>query len=149
MTTRAFSKSVVVGVVPPNSPTVIWSYSNGRFIHALEALGGDGLAVDGHDAARERELRLPPRGEQRSRGGGERAREERQRDGGVGLDRDARRIGRELPPALRLFEARSRGAAEVRHVGDDLQRVAMAADFVAVELGLHARLVDEVLRRAA
>ena len=37
----------------------------------------------------------------------------------------------------------------MRDVGDDLQRVAVAADLRAVELGLHARLVDEVLRRAA
>src|SRR4029077_8697914 len=58
MTTRALLKSVGAGVVPPNSPTVIWSYSNGRFIHALEALVGHGLSVDRHDAARERELRL-------------------------------------------------------------------------------------------
>src|SRR5215470_18553786 len=50
MTTRAFSKSVVVGVVPPNSPTATWSYSNGRFIHFLEMVARDGLAVDGHHA---------------------------------------------------------------------------------------------------
>ena len=37
----------------------------------------------------------------------------------------------------------------MRDVGDDLQRVPVAADLVAVELGLHARLVDEILRRAA
>ena len=65
------------------------------------------------------------------------------------MDRDLLGVGGELAPALRLFEARSRRAAEVRHVGDDLQRVAVAADAVVVELRLHARLVDEVLRRAA
>src|ERR1035437_233598 len=32
MTTRAFSKSVVVALVPPNSPGVTESYSNGRLI---------------------------------------------------------------------------------------------------------------------
>ena len=41
---------------------------------------------------------------------------------------DPRRVGRQLAPALRLLEARARGAAEMRHVGDDLQRVAVAAD---------------------
>ena len=41
ITTRAFSKSVVVGVVPPNSPTAMRSYSNGRFIHFLEPIGGN------------------------------------------------------------------------------------------------------------
>src|SRR6266850_7531150 len=50
MTTRACSKSVVVGVVPQNSPVASRSYSNGRFIHFLEAIGGDRQAVDGHDA---------------------------------------------------------------------------------------------------
>src|SRR5205814_2496486 len=51
MTTRAWAKSVVVGVVPPNSPIVTCSYSNGRFIHFPEgdkAVAGDGGAVDGH-----------------------------------------------------------------------------------------------------
>src|SRR6185436_2321715 len=57
--------------------------------------------------------------------------------------------GGQLAPALRLFEARAGRPAEVRHVGDDLERVAVPADLVAVELRLHARLVDEVLRRAA
>ena len=37
----------------------------------------------------------------------------------------------------------------MRHVGDDLERVAVAADAVVEELRLHARLVDEILRRAA
>src|SRR6476660_3273202 len=37
MTTRALSKSEVVGVGPPNSPRVPRSYSNGRFIHVLES----------------------------------------------------------------------------------------------------------------
>src|SRR5215470_6484102 len=50
MTTRAFSKSVVVGVVPPNSPTATWSYSNGRLIHFLETIARNGLAVHGHHA---------------------------------------------------------------------------------------------------
>src|SRR5919198_5714751 len=60
MTTRALGKSVVVGVVPPNSPTVSWSYSNGRFIHSLEAFAGHRLAVDRHDARRDGEHRHPP-----------------------------------------------------------------------------------------
>ena len=50
MTTRAFSKSVVVGVVPPNSPTATRSNSNGRLILLLETIRGNGHAVDGHDA---------------------------------------------------------------------------------------------------
>ena len=37
----------------------------------------------------------------------------------------------------------------MRHVGDDLQGVPVAADLVVVELRLHARLVDEVLGRPA
>ena len=37
----------------------------------------------------------------------------------------------------------------MRNVGHDLQRVAVAADLRTVELRLHARLVDEVLGRAA
>ena len=37
----------------------------------------------------------------------------------------------------------------MRDVGDDLQRVAVPADLRAVVLGLNARLIDEVLRRAA
>ncbi len=32
MTTRAASKSTMVGVVPPNAPTAMYSYSNGNFI---------------------------------------------------------------------------------------------------------------------
>src|SRR6185437_7522199 len=32
MTTRARSKSTIVGIVPPNSPTAMCSYSNGSFI---------------------------------------------------------------------------------------------------------------------
>src|SRR6185295_17907071 len=55
MTTRALSKSVLVGVVPPNSPRVCWSYSNGRLIQFLEALVGDVEAVDRHDARRQGE----------------------------------------------------------------------------------------------
>src|SRR5262247_1533515 len=58
MTTRALSKSVVVGVVPPNSPTASWSYSNGRLIHFLEAFARHGLAVDRHDARRQGECGL-------------------------------------------------------------------------------------------
>ena len=88
-------------------------------------------------------------GEQRRERRRQRARQQRQRDRRIALHRHLRGVGRELAPALRLFEARSRRAAEMRHVGDDLQRVAVAADLVAVELGLHAGLVDEVLRRAA
>jgi hypothetical protein len=37
----------------------------------------------------------------------------------------------------------------VRYVGDDLQRVAVAADAIVVELRLDARLVDEILGGAA
>src|SRR5258708_36711446 len=58
MTTRAWVKSVGVGRVPPNSPTATRSYSNGRFILGLEAIGRNRLVVDGHDARRRREDRL-------------------------------------------------------------------------------------------
>src|SRR5712692_6408625 len=98
MTTRARAKSVVVGVVPPNSPTSIWSYSNGRLIHYLEALVGNGLAVDRHDAARQGEYRDPARGQQRRRGRGERACQQRQRDRRVGLHRNLRGIGGQFSP---------------------------------------------------
>src|SRR2546428_4794287 len=135
MTTRAFSKSVVVGVAPPNSPIVTCSYSNGRLIHFLEALVGDGLAVDRHDAARQGEHRFLSRGDERRRRGRQRAREQRQRDRRVGLHRHFVGIGRELAPALRLLEARPGCAAEVRHVGDDLHAVAMAPHLAAVEPG--------------
>src|ERR687887_772770 len=54
-TTRALGKSVVVGVVPPNSPTVSRSYSNGRFIHSLEAFVGNRVTIDRHDAGSHRE----------------------------------------------------------------------------------------------
>src|SRR5262249_28119813 len=130
MTTRAFSKSVVVGVVPPNSPTVTWSYSNGRLIPFLEALVRHGLAVARHHTIGRRESRLLARGDERRGAGGQRAGEDRQRDGGVGLHRDLRGIGRQLAPALRLLEARPRGAAKMRDVGDDLERVSMPADLV-------------------
>src|SRR5712691_11379962 len=116
MTTRARAKSVVVGVVPPNSPTSIWSYSNGRLIHFLEALVGNCLAVDRHNAASEGEYRHSARGQQSWRGRSERARQQRQRDRGVGLHRDLGGIGGQFSPALRLFEARAGRAAEVRHV---------------------------------
>src|SRR5262249_17854587 len=88
MTTRAFSKSVVVGVAPPNSPIVTCSYSNGRLIHFLEALVGNGLAVDRHQTVGQREDRLLARGDERRGRGGERAGENGQRDGRVGLHRD-------------------------------------------------------------
>src|SRR5262245_31313448 len=114
MTTRAFSKSVVVGVVPPNSPSATCSYSNGRLIHFLEAIVGDRLPVDGHRARTEREHRLGARGEQRRGRRRERADEERQGDGRVRLDRDPGGIGGELPPALRLLEAGAGCAAKVR-----------------------------------
>src|SRR5919112_1469037 len=58
MTTRALAKSVVVGVVPPNSPSARCSYSNGRFIHFLETIGGDRLAIDGHRSRAKREHRF-------------------------------------------------------------------------------------------
>src|SRR5438034_11376551 len=80
MTTRAFSKSVVVGVVPPNSPTATRSYSNGRFIHFLEAVVRNGLAVDGHDARRQREHWFAPRRGLGFAAEGERARQQWQRD---------------------------------------------------------------------
>src|SRR5450759_5315709 len=102
MTTRALANSVVVGVVPPNSPTVTWSYSNGRLIHVLEALVGNRLTVDRHHAVGEGEYRHLPRFEQRRGARDQRAREARQRDRRVGLDRDPRRIGCQLAPALRL-----------------------------------------------
>src|SRR5262249_43779938 len=149
MTTRAFSKSVVVGVAPPNSPIVTCSYSNGRLIHFLEALVGNGLAVDRHGAARQREHGFLPLAQERRGRARERAREQRQGDRRVGLHRNLVGVGRQLAPALRLFEARARSAAEMRHVGDDLQRVAVTADLIPVELGLHARLVDEILGWAA
>src|SRR4029077_12585184 len=72
MTTRALSKSVGVGVVPPNSPTATRSYSNGRFIHFLEAVVRNGLAVDRHDARGQRERRFTPPGGLRLAADGER-----------------------------------------------------------------------------
>src|SRR4051812_30899241 len=119
MTTRALSKSVGVGVVPPNSPTAMQSYSNGRFIHFLEAVVRNRLAVDGHDLRGQREHWFAARGGLMDAAAGQGAGEQRQRDARVGLHRDAVRIGRQLAPALRLLQARPRGAAEVRDVGDD------------------------------
>src|SRR5581483_8615840 len=138
MTTRAFSKSVVVGVVPPNSPTATRSYSNGRFIHFLEAVVRDGLAVDRHQARVEGERRLAARRRLRFAADGEGAGQQRQRDRRVGLYRNAMRIGVQFAPALRLLQTRAGRAAEVRHVGDDLQRVAVPFDFRTVKLGLDA-----------
>src|SRR6266446_2296037 len=79
MTTRAVSKSTVVGVVPPNSPVASRSYSNGRFIHFLEAIAGNRQAIDGHHARQGERWRLAP-GKQRRGGGGQRAGQKRQRD---------------------------------------------------------------------
>src|SRR5207237_7058649 len=107
MTTRAWAKSVVVGVVPPNSPIVTWSYSNGRFIHFPEgdkAIAGDGGAVDGHGTRGQIEDGPFPLADKTLRAAGESGRQQRQRDRGVGLDRHARRIGCELAPALRFPE---------------------------------------------
>src|SRR5712692_1390331 len=118
MTTRAFSKSAVVGLTPPNSPSVWCSYSNGRFIHVLEAVGRHGHAVDGHHSRRHgSEHRTFAVGKNPGGAGGERRREKGERDRRVRLDRYPRRIGRELAPALRFLEARSGGAAVARHVG--------------------------------
>src|SRR5947207_11808087 len=88
MTTRALAKSVVVGVVPPNSPIATWSYSNGRFIHLLEALVRDGEAVDRHDAAGQREHRHLARGQRGARAAGEGAGEQGQGDRRVRLHGD-------------------------------------------------------------
>src|SRR5262245_746090 len=87
MTTRALPKSVVVGVVPPNSPRDCWSYSNGRLIHFLEALVGNGEAVDRHHARRQVEGWFLAGGQERLGGRRKRADEERQRDRRVGLHR--------------------------------------------------------------
>ena len=65
------------------------------------------------------------------------------------MHRDLLCVGRQLAPALGLLQRRARRAAEVRHIGHDLQRVAMSADPVVVELGLHGCLIDEILRRTA
>src|SRR5581483_1636483 len=111
MTTRARSKGAAGS--PANSPMATWSNSNGRFIHFLETVARDRLAVDGHGPL-ERERRLAARGEDRFGGSRERGGEHGQRDGGVGLHRDLVGVGRQLAPALRLLEARSGGAAEVR-----------------------------------
>src|SRR5256885_8793291 len=104
MTTRAFSKSVVVGVVPPNSPTATRSYSNGRFIHFLEAVVRNGLAVDRHDARGQREDRLAPASGDMRAADRQRAHQQRQRDARIGLHPYAVRIGRQPSPALRLLE---------------------------------------------
>src|SRR5579872_1758939 len=123
-TTRAPSKSVVVGVVPPYSPIVTCSYSNGRFIHFPEsekAVGCDAGAVDGHWPGGEIEHRPLAAGQQLFCALRERGREERQGDRRVGLNRHARGIRRQLAPALRFLETRTRGAAEMGHVRDDLQ----------------------------
>src|SRR5262252_5887963 len=77
MTTRALSKSVVVGVVPPNSPMVTCSYSNGRFIHFLKTVARNGGAVDGHRPGGQIEDRLLPLGQQRLRALRERGRQDR------------------------------------------------------------------------
>src|SRR5690606_27795506 len=115
----------------------------------LETRLGEWPSVDGQDTSRKIEARRLP-GVQQLRGARcELARQERQGEGGVGVDGDAFRIARELAPALGLFEAGTRGAAEMRDVGHDLKGVAVAADAVVEELRLHARLIDEVLRRAA
>ena len=106
-------------------------------------------AVDAHRRSRQVELERLARGERVARARGQRADQQRQGDRGVGMNGDLLGVGGELAPAARLFEARSGGAAEMRHVGDDLQGVAVPADAVVEELGLHARLVDEVLGRAA
>src|SRR5256885_15758692 len=75
MTTRALSKLAVVGLVPPNSPGVTWSYSKGRFIQVLEAVGRDPCAVDRHHARAHRaEHRRLAVGGQRRGGGGAGAR---------------------------------------------------------------------------
>src|SRR6266699_3801477 len=85
MTTRAFSKSVEVGLVPPNSPGVTESYSNGRLIHVLEAIGGYDLAVDRHHTRRQGERRHPAPGKNGRGGAREGGREDRQCDRRVGL----------------------------------------------------------------
>src|SRR5437016_686545 len=122
MTTRALAKSVVVGVVPPNSPIVTWSYSNGSFIHfpgGNKAIARDGGAVDRHGARGELEDGPLAFGQNLFRRRGQRSREQRQRNRRVRLDRHPRGIGRKLAPALRFLEAGARRAAEVRDVGDD------------------------------
>src|SRR5262245_1574120 len=117
MTTRACAKSVVVGVVPPNSPMATWSYSNGRLIQLLEPLARHGLAVDCHDAAGKIEFRLFPGRKQPRARRRERRGKDGQGDGRVGLNRHFVGFHRQLAPALCLLEARPRGAAEVGHVG--------------------------------
>src|SRR5207244_8842978 len=112
MTTRACSKSVVVGVVPPNSLEASRSYSNGRFINFVETIGGDSQPIDGHDARGQSEHGWLALGNQRRRRGRQRARQERQRDRRVGLHRDLRGVGRKLAPASRFLERRAGGAAE-------------------------------------
>src|SRR6185503_15656626 len=72
MMTRAFSNVVGVGVVPPNSPRATRSYSNGRFIHFLEAVVGNSLAVDRHHTRRQGEHRRFSPAEKRRGAGGER-----------------------------------------------------------------------------
>ena len=54
-----------------------------------------------------------------------------------------------LPQLCASSRLAPRRSAEVRDVGHDLQRVAMTADTLVVELRLHARLVDEILGCAA
>src|ERR1700693_6194239 len=89
-TTRALSNVVGVGVVPPKSPMATRSYSNGRFIHFLEAIVRNRLAVNRHDAGRQGEhRRLAPR-DNGEGGTGERTDQQGQGDRGVGLDRHAR-----------------------------------------------------------
>src|SRR6266542_1752209 len=100
MTTRALAKLVVVGIVPPNSPTATRSYSNGRFILGLKAVGRNGLVVNRHDARGQCEHRLAAPGEHLWIDMGESAGQKRQRDRGIGLNRYPVGIGGELPPAL-------------------------------------------------
>ena len=149
MTTRACSKSVVVGVVPPNSPTATCSYSNGRLIHFLEtSLGTVWPSIVMTRRARVKTgFRRPA-----SRGAAVVASALASSGSAIVAsactDTRAESVA-SLPQLCASSRLEPRGAAEMRHVGHDLQRVAMAADLVAVELRLHARLVDEILRRAA
>src|SRR5262245_1659716 len=90
ITTRALLKLAVVGIVPPNSPTAMRSYSNGRFILGLEAVGRERLVVNRHHTGRQREHGTATAGELLGVDVGERAGQQRQRDGGVGLHRHPR-----------------------------------------------------------
>ena len=121
----------------------------GRTVEPVEAVDGNRRVVDGQRPASECEHRRTPRREQVSRRRGQGAREHRKRERGVRVHGNLVGVHGQFAPALRLVQGGAGGAAEVRRIGDDLKRVAVSPGAGTTKVGLHARLVDEVLRGAA